>query len=152
MRIRLMTDDDVDAVVRLWHASGRQAYTFIDLWQSFTLEKAGEVFRAHIIPVCEIWVAERDAQIVGYLAMHGSYIDRLYVSPDLQHTGIGTALLRYAMQRSPTGLELHTHQKNAPARAFYEKYGFLAVRYGLSPPPENEPDVEYHWRPHHIAP
>ena len=152
MHIRLMTDGDVDAVVRLWYTSGRQAYTFIELWQAFTLEKAGEVFRAHILPVCDIWVAEREAQIVGYLAMHGSYLDRLYVTPDRQRAGVGTALLEYAMQRSPTGLELHTHQKNAPARAFYEKYGFVAVKFGISPAPENEPDVEYHWRPQDTAP
>ncbi len=33
------------------------------------------------------------------------------------------------------------------ARRFYEKNQFRVVRLGLSPPPENEPDVEYRWRP-----
>ncbi len=32
--------------------------------------------------------------------------------------------------------------------AFYEKNGFIAEKYGISPPPESEPDVEYHWRKH----
>ena len=32
------------------------------------------------------------------------------------------------------------------SRAFYEKYGFTAEKFGVSPPPESEPDVEYHWR------
>lgn len=40
-----------------------------------------------------------------------------------------------------------THQKNSKARAFYEKWGLTAVRFGMSPPPESEPDVEYQWRP-----
>src|SRR5687767_7326134 len=48
---------------------------------------------------------------------------------------------------SPDGLALHTHQENHAARAFYEKHGFRAVKFGISPPPENAPDVEYHWRP-----
>ena len=61
--------------------------------------------------------------------------------------GAGTALLDEARRRSPGGLELHTHQQNASARAFYEKHGFEAVRFGISPPPESSPDVEYHWRP-----
>lgn len=56
-------------------------------------------------------------------------------------------MLAHALKRSPAGLELHTHVKNATARSFYEKRGFVAVRYGMSPPPENEPDVEYQWRP-----
>lgn len=147
MRIRLMEEDDVEGVVRVWHASGLLAYPFIERWQRFTLELARSVFREEIASACEIWVAEAGDEIVGYLALRGSYVDRLYVGPNHQRRGIGTALLKFAMLRSPAGLELHTHQKNAPARAFYEQHGFVAVKFGLSPPPENEPDVEYHWRP-----
>jgi ribosomal protein S18 acetylase RimI-like enzyme len=147
MRIRLMTVDDEEAVVRVWHAAGRKAYSFIALWQQLTLTEARRVFREHVAALCEVWVAETEGEIVGFLARRGSYVDRLYVSPDRQHAGVGQVLLAQAMRCSPTGLELHTHQQNAAARAFYEKHGFVAVRYGISPPPENEPDVEYHWRP-----
>src|SRR5215468_3833881 len=48
---------------------------------------------------------------------------------------------------SSTALETQTHQENRPARAFYERHGFVAVKYVISPPPESAPDVEYHWRP-----
>lgn len=151
MRIRLMEEDDVEGVVRVWHASGLLAYPFIERWQRFTLELARSVFREEIASACEIWVAEAGDEIVGYLALRGSYVDRLYVGPNHQRRGIGTALLKFAMLRSPAGLELHTHEKNTPARAFYEQHGFVAVKFGLSPPPENEPDVEYHWRPRGAA-
>ena len=147
MRIRLMADEDVEAVVRVWHASGLVAYPFIERWQRFTLELARSVFQEEIASTCEVWVAEADGEIVAYLALRGSYVDRLYVSPSHQRRKIGTSLVKFAMQRSPAGLELHTHQKNRPARAFYEQHGFVAVKFGLSPPPESEPDVEYHWRP-----
>jgi ribosomal protein S18 acetylase RimI-like enzyme len=142
-----MADDDVEAVVRVWHASGLLAYPFIERWQRFTLELARRVFREEIASVCEIWVAEIQDEIVGYLALRGSYVDRLYVSPNYQRQRIGTSLLKFAMERCPAGLELHTHQKNTPACAFYEQHGFVPVKYGRSPAPENEPDVEYHWRP-----
>ena len=142
-----MKDEDSEAIVQVWHTSGRMAYPFIERWQRFTLEQARSVFREEIASVCEIWVAETEDGIVGYLALKGSYVDRLYVSPNHQRYGVGTSLLQYAMERSPDGLELHTHQKNTQARAFYEKHGFVPVKYGISPPPENEPDVEYQWRP-----
>ena len=29
----------------------------------------------------------------------------------------------------------------------YTKHGFRAVKYGVSPAPESEPDVLFHWRP-----
>ena len=151
MRIRLIEDEDFEAVVRVWHTSGLLAYPFIERWQRFTLELARSVFREEIASACEVWVAEVEDEIVGYLALRGSYVDRLYVSPNHQRHGIGTSLLKFAMERSPAGLELHTHQKNTPACAFYEQHGFVPVKYGLSPPPENEPDVEYHWRPREAA-
>ena len=86
-------------------------------------------------------------RLVGFVALEGSYVDRLYVHPQCQRRGVGSLLLRKAFELSPEGVELHTHQKNETGCAFYEKHGFRAVRYGTSPPPESEPDVEYHWRP-----
>jgi ribosomal protein S18 acetylase RimI-like enzyme len=79
--------------------------------------------------------------------MQKSYVNRLYVSPDLQRCGIGGKLIQHAKELSPAGLELHTHRKNMPAWIFYEKHGFFAVRFGISPLPESEPNVEFHWRP-----
>ena len=83
----------------------------------------------------------------GFLALAGSYVDRLYVEPGAWRRGVGRALLRHAITLSPSGIELHTHQRNGGARAFYAREGLRAVRFGLSPPPESEPDIEYHWRP-----
>jgi hypothetical protein len=54
--------------------------------------------------------------------------------------------LDFARKRSPVHLWLYTLQINVNARVFYEKNGFVAEKFGFSPPPENEPDVEYHWR------
>ena len=33
---------------------------------------------------------------------------------------------------------------------FYERRGFRAAAYGLSPEPENEPDVKYVWEPEEV--
>lgn len=79
--------------------------------------------------------------------MNGSYIDRMYVDPIEWRKGWGTRFVAVAKDLSPEGLELHTHQQNHGARAFYEKHGFIPVKFGVSPPPECAPDVEYHWRP-----
>jgi len=58
-----------------------------------------------------------------------------------------SSLSQLAKAMHPNGLELHTHQENRAARRLYEKHGFKAVKFGVSPPPESAPDVEYHWRP-----
>ena len=145
--IRQFRPADEADVVEVWLRSGRAAYTFLPTWQAFTLERAQWVFANIIRPGCAIWVATFDERVVAYLAMNGTYVDRLYVDPREWRKGWGTQLVNFAKQVSPRGLELHTHQANLVARALYERHGFRAVKFGLSPPPESAPDVEYHWRP-----
>src|SRR4029453_8640970 len=96
---------------------------------------------------CEVWVGALGGGVVAYLAMRASYIDRLYVDPGEQRRGWGARFIQHAKRRQPRGLELPTHRENRPAPAFYDKHGVPAVRFGVSPPPESAPDVEYHWRP-----
>jgi ribosomal protein S18 acetylase RimI-like enzyme len=145
--IRPFQDHDEAAVIGVWHRSGQMAYRFLPSWRELTLERAGDIFREVIRPRCNIWVGTRNLQVVAFLAMAGSYIDRMYVDPVERRRGWGTRLVLLAKTLHPGGLELHTHQENHAARQLYEKHGFRAVKFGLSPPPESAPDVEYHWRP-----
>ncbi len=145
--IRAYQPDDASAVVGVWHRSGRDRYTFLPTWQAFTLEQAYVAFAEAIAPFCLMWVGAHDDRIVAYLAMKGSYIDRLYVDPQEQGKGWGGRMIEHAKALHPAGLELHTHQENWGARRFYERHGFAAFRFGVSPAPESAPDVEYHWRP-----
>ena len=142
-----MTEAETKAVAGVWYRAGRAAYPYLPGWRTMTPELALDVFRNQIAAHCAVYVIELDGRIAGYLALNGSYIDRLYIDPPCQGLGLGTALIEHARRCSPGGLELHTHQQNASACAFYERRGFVAVRYGVSPPPESAPDVEYHWRP-----
>jgi ribosomal protein S18 acetylase RimI-like enzyme len=145
--IRPFREDDEAAVVGVWHRSGLAAYTFLPTWQALTLDRAATIFRDVIRAHCAIWVGTLNQRVVAYLAMKGSYVDRMYVDPTQWRQGWGTRLVVFAKGLSPDGLELHTHQENHAARRLYEKHGFKAVRFGVSPPPESAPDVEYWWRP-----
>jgi ribosomal protein S18 acetylase RimI-like enzyme len=145
--IRPFQPADLDAVVGVWHRAGLAAYPYLPTWQAFTLEHARRVFAEVILPHNQVWVGLHDGRIVAYMAIHAAYIDRLYVDPSEWHQGWGTRFVALAKQLSPSGLELATHQQNLAARALYEKHGFVAVRFGISPPPESAPDVIYQWRP-----
>ena len=147
MEIRTLAMGDVDAVVRVWNATKRDTYDFIPQEQGRSVADDDAFFRTQILPRCAIWIAVERGAVLGFLAIEGSYVDRLYVHPEAQRRGVGAALLARAIEICPSGFALHTHQKNSKARAFYEKWGLTAVRFGVSPPPESEPDVEYQWRP-----
>jgi GNAT superfamily N-acetyltransferase len=111
--IRPFQDDDEAATAEVWHRAGRAAYIYLPTWQSFTLEHARRVFHNVIRANCAIWVGTLDKQIVAYLAMNGSYLDRLYVDPGEWRQGWGTRFIELTKTLSPQGLELHTHQANS---------------------------------------
>ena len=144
--IRPFHAEDESQVVGVWYRAGIAAYTFLPTWQELTFDKAQWVFANIIRPKNKIWVGTVDERIVAFMAMNGSYIDRLYVDPTEWRKGWGTRLIDFAKQQSPNRLELHTHVENFSARAFYEHRGFKVIKFGISPPPESAPDVEYHWR------
>jgi len=137
--------EDLLEAVSMWRASKRFAFPYVAVIQQYTFENDLAYFRDSLSAKCEIWLARREQRIVGMLALDGTLIDQLFVAVEAQRTGVGSALVRKAMERSPEHLVLFTFRRNLPARAFYEKHGFTIVRFGVSAPPENEPDVQYAW-------
>jgi GNAT superfamily N-acetyltransferase len=80
------------------------------------------------------------------MLIDGESLDHLYVAPDWQGLGFGSALLAKAKTVSPRRLVLWTFQRNQRARAFYESRGFRSIAQTEGENEENEPDVQYEWR------
>jgi GNAT superfamily N-acetyltransferase len=100
----------------------------------------------------EIWVAEEEGKLLGFLAIRHSdkhdweTLEKLYVEPGEQNRGVGTALLDEAKALRPAGLCLWVFQKNEGARRFYERHGFRLVQLtDGSGNMEREPDALYAW-------
>ena len=148
-QIRELAEADFLEAASVWHESRKKVGTEMgfESERAVTPEISLRVFREVIAVENLIWGAVQKNCIVGILAINGSEIDRMYVRPSAQRCGIGTALLQKARELSPSSLELFTHEANRAARAFYEKHGFRPVRFGISPPPESEPDILYRWKP-----
>ena len=144
--IRPYTTDDFDAVTSLWRETRELAFPDFQREKGHTFEEDCNYFQNVILANNDVWVAESDGRVAGFIAIAGDFVDQLYIHPDFQRHGIGKLLLDHAKSLSPEHIWLYTLQINANGRAFYEKNGFVAVRFGISPPPELEPDVEYHWR------
>jgi putative acetyltransferase len=101
----------------------------------------------------EVWVAEEDGRLLGFLAIEHStnldapVLEKLYVEPAEQNRGIGSALLDKAKELRPDQLYLWVFQKS-PARRLYERQGFELVK--LTDGADNmerEPDALYRWVP-----
>ena len=104
--------------------------------------------RNEMFPRHEVWVAEIAGEIVGFAALSGELLGHLYVHPDEQCRGVGTALLDIAKRQRPNGFRFWVFQRNEGARRFYERHGCRLVELtDGSGNEEREPDALYEWAP-----
>jgi GNAT superfamily N-acetyltransferase len=93
-----------------------------------------------------VWLALEGDAVIGIATRDGEWVRQLYVAPGRTGMGVGQRLLdRLLTEAAPLGvLRLWTFQRNAGARRFYERNGFVAVEFGDgSGNEEGEPDVRY---------
>lgn len=110
-----------------------------------TPEEDLRYFQEHVFASCTVAAALETDRLVGIIAYREGWIDQLYVLPDTQGRGIGSALLDLA-RRSHDDLSLWTFQRNSGARSFYERKGFRVVKEtDGADNEEKEPDVLYRW-------
>ncbi|MEP7134414.1 MAG: GNAT family N-acetyltransferase [Chloroflexota bacterium] len=144
--IREYQAEDFDAVTILWRVSREKSLPDFQQRKGYFFYQDRDYFQSHVLMENEIWVATVNKRPVAFMATNQEFIDQLYIDPNYWRQGIGNAMLALARKFSPEHVWLYTLQVNVNARAFYEKNGFVAEKFGVSPAPESEPDVEYHWR------
>lgn len=135
-RIRLMSAADIPAVAVL---SGDLGYPC----EAATMAKRYAAVRA--APDNEIWVAERDGQVVGWAHAHGghlleadSYVEigGLVVSPACRGQGVGRRLLaaceQWARTKGYARIRLRSGSQRLDAHAFYRRVGYQDVKTSLT--------------------
>lgn len=146
LRLRRAEPADAEEITKVFLASRAAAMPYLSRLHSDeqTLAWFGDV----VLPGSTVWVTGRgdSAEIVGFAALDGHWLDHLYLRPDVWRRGIGSALLAKVKEAAPGKLSLRVFQRNGAARAFYECHGFRAGEFNDgSRNEENEPDVAYHW-------
>lgn len=110
------------------------------------------------ITVDEVWVADVDGVVVAEMILGATpkdgpaaglrWLDHLYLDPAWLGRGLGDRMFALAQQRSPTGLQLWTHEVNTRGRRFYDRHGLqVAESTDGSTNEERMPDLRYVWRP-----
>ncbi len=73
----------------------------------------------------DVWVAELDGQVGGFIAGTPGEITWAYVDPSRYRSGIGRALVQHVQARASGPVELEVLDGNDTARAFYQRMGFV---------------------------
>jgi L-amino acid N-acyltransferase YncA len=149
MNIRDAAEVDLPAIVAIYNASVPSHTVTADL-EPITVESRIDWFWKHSPDQRPLWVLEKEGKIAGWLGMQTFYgrpaynatVEiSLYISPEFQRQGIGSALLQHAIEQSPslgvTTLLAIVFAINLPSltllkRFDFEQWGYLpnVVRFG----------------------
>jgi putative acetyltransferase len=144
VEIDAATRADADALAATFASARRAAMPWLPRLHSEAEDR--RYIAEHVIGECEVLVVRREHRPVAFLALREGLVEHLYVHPDAQRSGIGSALLEAAKSRRPTGLRLWVFQRNHAARAFYAAHGFAEVEpTDGAANEEREPDVLLEW-------
>lgn len=116
-----VADTDLDRCVEIWRRASEVAHPFLD---AATLDADSVVIRQTYMPAAEITVAERNDEVIGFIALLEQVIGGLFVHPPDHRHGAGRALVADALARKGR-LEVEVYEANAGARAFYATCGFV---------------------------
>jgi GNAT superfamily N-acetyltransferase len=142
--LRRATAEDADAIADVLTAARATQQWFPQL---HTAEDNRRFVREILLPEHDTWVVEEKGRIVAFAAIRGDVLMQLFVHPDAQRHGIGTALLEHTQRLLPDGFSLWTHQASE-ACAFYDARGLVAVEFtDGATTMEKLPDVRYEWQP-----
>ncbi|MFD6800931.1 GNAT family N-acetyltransferase [Streptomyces cyaneofuscatus] len=149
VRIRPARPQDAEAVTGVFLASRAAALPYLPRVHS---DEDTLAWITHVVlpTSTAVRVAEgAGGELLGFAVLAGGdELDHLYLRPDVLRRGIGSRLLAEVREAAGGPLKLYVFQRNAAARAFYERHGFTAVAFDDgSRNEEGEPDVLYRWSP-----
>ncbi|MRS15001.1 GNAT family N-acetyltransferase [Enterobacteriaceae bacterium RIT691] len=128
MLIRPMTATDLPALRLLYLRARQISWPWLQD-SSWTLDDFDHVTRDE-----RVWVAQSEAQCVGFASVWepDNFLHSLFVDPDCQGKGVGSALLQHVHTTfSDTG-SLKCLVKNEKALGFYHRHGWQSISQGTS--------------------
>jgi GNAT superfamily N-acetyltransferase len=145
--------EDGAAIAALYTAARRHAVPQMPPALHTAEEDVGFYSRRIADDEVTTWVAEADGDLLGFALCTPTFLDGLYIRPDLKGQGIGSLLLDVVEATHPHGYELWVFESNVGARRLYERRGLVEVeRTDGSGNEEKAPDLRMAWRPRPSGP
>ena len=118
--IRANRSDDADRIVEIWCTSVDATHDFLSAEDRVSIE----ALVAEHIPKADLdLLVDADDTPLAFLKMDGPMIDALFVAGDRLGEGLGSVLLRHAMEHHGANV-LEVNEQNPQAVAFYDRWGF----------------------------
>lgn len=125
MAIRKYQSEDFDQLAKVMDEGRKQELQTEGLAEAFVALKDAPYLNYFLS--CDIYIAEVDKRIVGFIGLRKSRLEFIYVMPGMQGQGIGTALMEKALTKLPRPVKLAVFSENEKAKRLYEKFGFKVI-------------------------
>ncbi|HYF01846.1 MAG TPA: GNAT family N-acetyltransferase, partial [Patescibacteria group bacterium] len=119
-------EKDYPEIVTVWEASVRATHHFVldeDIRFYKDLISYKYLKQANLLCIRD----DENGRIQGFLGVHEDYVDMLFIHPDYFGKGVGTRLLKHALENLGA-TKVSVNEQNEKALHFYKKFGFKTMR------------------------
>ncbi len=124
IHIRPGHSGDHQTLLEVWRAAVETSHTFLG---ADDVDWYEQIVAEYLPQMADLRVAvDQNDEVLGFLAQDAGEIHMLFVDPDAQRRGVGTALLE-GVAAGFGVLRVDVNEQNPSARAFYAAQGFIEV-------------------------
>lgn len=128
MQIDTTTKTEYLELIEIWESSVRATHDFLS---DKNISSLKPLILEHYFDAVDLRVAKNDNnKITGFIGISDCNVEMLFISPDNRNMGIGSLLLKNAIENQSAN-KVDVNEQNPDAVGFYKHLGFSVI--GRSP-------------------
>ena len=119
------TDNLLAGLLKLWEKSVRATHLFLS---ESDIQNIKKYVPAALKNVGHLIIAtDSQNKPLAFMGIENNFLEMLFVLPEERRKGIGSALLKYGIEKYGID-ELSVNEQNPQAKLFYEAWGFVTYK------------------------
>jgi putative acetyltransferase len=128
MQIDTTTKSEYSELIEIWESSVRATHDFLS---DENISSLKPLILEHYFDAVDLRVAKnKNDEITGFIGVSDCNVEMLFISPDNRNKGVGSLLLKYAIENQSAN-KVDVNEQNPEAVGFYKHLGFSVT--GRSP-------------------
>ena len=123
VEIKKVTKEHYQELIDIWERSVRATHNFLP---EENISELKPLILQHYFDAVELRYIAKNNEIAGFIGVAESNIEMLFVDPKYFGQGLGSQLIKYALEELEAS-KVDVNEQNPGAIGFYEKMGFKKI-------------------------